>query len=60
MPRIPYVGEGSNYRKVQNHAPDIATAWAGLQKAINESSVAPKTRLLATLAVDHANRCLRY
>lgn len=60
MARVPSIGEGSNYRKVLNHAPEISAAWAGLQKAINESSIAPKTRMLATLAVDHANRCLRY
>lgn len=60
MARVPNVGEGSNYRKVLNHAPQISAAWADLQKANNESSIAPKTRMLATLAVDHANRCLRY
>ncbi len=60
MARIPYVGEGDNYRKVLNHAPPIAEAISALLKARNESTVAPKVRLLAILAVDHFNGCHRY
>lgn len=60
MARIAFVGEGSNYRRVLNHAPEVSQAWAALQKAVNESSIDKRTRMLATLAVDHANRCLRY
>lgn len=60
MARVPYVGEGTNYRKVLNHAPAIAGAHAALTRAIAESTLPPKTRMLAVLATDHANRCLRY
>ncbi len=60
MARISYVGEGDNYRRVLNHAPAIAEAHAALLKASRESTVPPRIRVLAILAVDHANRCLRY
>lgn len=57
MPRIPYVGQGNNFRKLLNNAPEVSAAYWGLRKALNESRLSPKLRLLSFLASDVYNHC---
>ena len=58
MPRIGYVGQGNNFRKMLNNAPEVAAAYWGLRKALNEQSrLSPKLRILSFLSSDVANSC---
>ncbi len=58
VPRIGYVGQGTNFRRLLNHSPEISAAYWALRKAINETSVlSAKLRMLSFLASDVANRC---
>ena len=57
MPRIGYVGQGTNLRKLLNNAPQVSAAYWELRKALNEGVLSPKLRLLSFLASDVVNRC---
>ncbi len=57
MAKIAYVGQGNNFRRLLNHAPQLAAAYWDLRRALNEGSLVPKLRMLSFLASDHANRC---
>ncbi len=57
MPRIGYVGQGTNFRKLLNNSPAVSAAYWELRKALNEGVLSPKLRLLSFLASDVVNRC---
>ena len=57
MARIGYVGQGNNFRKLLNNAPQVSAAYWELRKALNEGMLSPKLRMLGFLASDVANRC---
>ena len=57
MARIPYTGEGSAFRRLLNHSPAVSDAYWGLRKALDESTVSPKVRMLTFLATDITNGC---
>ena len=58
MPRIGYVGQGNNFRKMLNNTPEVSAAYWALRKALNEQSeLSPKLRMLSFLASDVANHC---
>lgn len=57
MARISYVGQGTNFRRLLNHSPQVSAAYWELRKALNEGALSPKLRLLSFLASDVANRC---
>ena len=58
MARIGYVGQGNNFRKMLNNAPEVAAAYWELRKALNEKSqLSPRLRILSFLASDVANSC---
>ncbi len=57
MPRINYVGEGSSFRRLLNHSPEVASAYWGLRKALDNVTVPPKIRMLSFLAADVTNHC---
>lgn len=57
MPRIGYVGQGNNFRKLLNNAPQVSAAYWELRKALNEGVLSPKLRMLSFLASDVANHC---
>lgn len=58
MPRIPYIGQGNNFRRLLNHTPEVSAAYWELRRALNEHSLlSPKLRMLSFLASDVANRC---
>jgi hypothetical protein len=56
-PRIPYAGEGNNFRRLLNNAPEVAAAYWGLRKALNEGALSPKLRMLSFLASDQVHGC---
>lgn len=57
MPRIGYVGQGTNFRKLLNNSPQVSAAYWELRKALNEGVLSPKLRLLSFLASDVVNHC---
>ena len=57
MAKLPYQGQGNNFRRLLNNAPDVARAYWDLRKALNESQLSPKLRMLSFLASDRVNRC---
>lgn len=57
MPRIGYVGQENNFRKLLNNAPKVSAAYWDLRKALNEGVLSPKLRMLSFLASDVANHC---
>lgn len=58
MPRIAYVGQGNNFRRLLANSPEISAAYWGLRKALSEHSLlTPRLRILSFLASDVANRC---
>ena len=58
MAKLPYQGQGNNFRRLLNNAPEVARAYWDLRKALNESSLSPKLRMLSFLASDRVNRCV--
>ena len=57
MARIAYVGQGNNFRKILNNAPQVSEAYWALRKALNEGVLSPKLRMLGFLASDVVNHC---
>jgi hypothetical protein len=57
MPRIDYSGEGNNFRRLVNNAPQVSAAYWELRKALNEGVLSPKLRMLSFLSSDIANNC---
>ncbi len=57
MARIGYVGQGNSLRRLLNQSPAVSEAYWSLRKALNDSGLSPKIRMLSFLAVDRANRC---
>jgi hypothetical protein len=57
VPRIGYVGQGNNFRRLLNNSPHVAAAYWELRRALNESVLSPKLRMLSFLASDVANSC---
>lgn len=57
MPRIGYVGQGTNFRKLLNNSPQVSAAYWELRKALNEGVLSPKLRLLSFLASDVVDHC---
>jgi hypothetical protein len=57
MPRIGYVGQGTNFRKLLNNAPQVSAAYWEVWKALNEGVLSPKLRMLSFLSSDLVNRC---
>jgi hypothetical protein len=58
MARISYSGEGTAFRKLLNHSPDVSAAYWSLRKALDEGEVSKKVRMLTFLAADLTNHCL--
>lgn len=57
MPRIGYAGQGTNFRRLLNNAPQVSAAYWELRKALNEGVLSPKLRMLSFLSSDVVNRC---
>ena len=57
MPRIGYAGEGNNFRKLLNNAPQLSAAYWDVRKALNEGVLSPKLRMLSFLSSDLVNHC---
>ena len=57
MPRIGYVGEGNNFRRLLNNTPQVAAAYWELRRALNEGVLSPKVRMLSFLSSDIVNHC---
>lgn len=57
MARIEYLGQGTNFRRLLNHSPQLSAAYWELRKALNEGVLAPKLRMLSFLSSDVANAC---
>ena len=57
MPRIGYVGQGTNFRRLLNNSPQVSAAYWELRKALNEGVLSPKLRMLSFLASDVVNHC---
>lgn len=57
MPRIPYTGEGSAFRKLLNHSPGVAGAYWSTRKALDEGVVPARIRMLSFLITDITNKC---
>lgn len=57
MPRIGYAGEGNNFRKLLNNAPQVAAAYWDIRKALNEGVLPAKLRMLSFLCSDFVNKC---
>ena len=57
MPRIPYTGDGSAFRRLLNHSPDVSAGYFGMRKALDEGTLSPKIRMLSFLATDITNGC---
>jgi len=57
MPRIDYSGEGNNFRRLVNNAPQVSAAYWELRRALNEGVLSPKLRMLSFLSSDTANSC---
>ncbi len=57
MPRIGYVGQGTNFRKLLNNSPDVSATYWSLRKALNDGVLSPKLRMLSFLASDLVNHC---
>ena len=57
MPRIPYTGEGSAFRRLLNHSPDVSAGYFSMRKALDEGKLSPKIRMLSFLATDITNGC---
>lgn len=57
MPRVGYVGQGNNFRKLLNNAPQLSAAYWELRRALNEGALSPRLRMLSFLASDVANAC---
>jgi hypothetical protein len=57
VPRIDYSGEGNNFRRLVNNAPQVSAAYWELRKALNEGVLSPKLRMLSFLSSDIANNC---
>jgi hypothetical protein len=55
--RISYIGEGSAFRRLLNHSPEVSAAYWALRKALDESEVSAKIRMLSFLASDITNDC---
>jgi hypothetical protein len=57
MARLSYVGEGSAFRRLLNHSPEVSSAYWSLRKALDGSSLSAKIRMLSFLASDVTNDC---
>ena len=57
MPRIGYTGQGNNFRKLLNNAPQVSAAYWDVRKALNECVLSPKLRMLSFLSSDLVNHC---
>ena len=57
MPRIGYTGQGNNFRKLLNNAPQLSAAYWDVRKALNEGVLSPKLRALSFLSSDLVNHC---
>lgn len=57
MPRIPYSGQGTNFRKLLNNAPQVSAAYWELRKTLNEGVLSPRLRMLSFLSSDLVNKC---
>ena len=57
MPKIEYVGQGNNFRKLLNNAPQLSAAYWDVRKALNEGVLSPKLRALSFLSSDLVNHC---
>ena len=57
MARISYREGTTAFRRLLNHAPAVSEAYWRLRKALDESTLPPKIRMLTFLAPDLANRC---
>lgn len=57
MPRIGYVGQGTNFRKLLNNSPQVSAAYWELRKALNDGVLSPKLRMLSFLSSDVVDRC---
>jgi hypothetical protein len=57
VPRIDYSGEGNNFRRLVNNAPQVSAAYWELRRALNEGVLSPKLRMLSFLSSDIANNC---
>ncbi len=57
MPRIDYSGEGNNFRKLVNNAPQVSAAYWELRRALNEGVLSAKLWMLSFLSSDTANSC---
>lgn len=57
MPRIGYVGQGTNFRKLLNNSPQLAAAYWELRKALNDGVLPPRLRMLSFLASDVVDHC---
>jgi len=55
--RISYKDGTSAFRRLLNHSPAVADAYWSLRKALDESTLSPKLRMLTFLASDLTNRC---
>ncbi|MBI3521593.1 MAG: hypothetical protein HY071_00670 [Chloroflexi bacterium] len=57
MARIPYTGEGSAFRRLLNHSPEVSAAYWKLRDALDGGALSAKLRLLSFLATDLQNGC---
>jgi hypothetical protein len=57
MPRISYVGQGSPFRRLLNHAPEVSAAYWSLRTGLDGGAVSAKIRMLTFLASDIENGC---
>ena len=57
MARIPYTGEGSAFRRLLNHSPEVSAAYWKLRDALDSGALTPKVRMLSFLATDLQNHC---
>lgn len=57
MARISYKEGTTSFRRLLNHSPAVSDAYWALRKALDESTVSAKLRLLTFLASDITNGC---
>jgi hypothetical protein len=57
MARIRYMGEGTNFRRLLNHSPQLSAAYWDVRQALNEGVLSAKLRMLSFLSSDLANDC---
>lgn len=57
MARISYVGQGTSFRRILNHSPELSKAYWALRAGLNEGVLSAKLRMLSFLGVDKTNGC---